>query len=492
MKNGCEKSSIGTGTRWDSRQEESSPAGRSGKRVIHLSGAGTLRGFVTILFLFCLFMAFLCTVQTGSVAAFPRVDEPGKDVPVSKNPTLSGTFLTFFVWKNDRDFDSTRPLFDEYGQSVGYVNVTLYPRLTWKPNRSVTFHYFAEVGNAFWSSHEADPFTEVEDSKPVYVQRELWAQILLPWEGYGMRVGFQYIHDPTLLFLEKDVGALHLFYRKEETVLRFSALQVPDTEFEGFDFDENNFQNDNFIFALDGSLSILGGIQIRPGLFFQWDRTDAKRPKYLWNPCVNLSHDFGGAGTWELDAILQAGTWRSRSINNRNMDLLAGALQVHGALTIMGVDMEANLLAFTPDDGDPHNGLDTGFHYSGFSKSRTFVLSQNWIFDQYDNLDEAAAASRAGLFLVDLFASLPLGKHTELFGVLGYGMVLEDRFANRGRSLGTEIDAGVFWYPYPNTRLVGFGGVLVPGRAGGAFRNEIALGATDPLYTFQAAAEMSF
>ena len=418
--------------------------------------------------------------------------DPEEELPVSKIPTLSGTFLTFFLWKNDRDFDSTEPLFDEYGQSLGYVNVTLYPRIMWRPTKTVKFYYFAEIGNAFWSSTEADPLSQVAESKPVYVQRQLWAQILLPWKGYGVRVGFQYICDPTLLFLEKDVGALRAFYRTEDTAVRFTALQVPDTAYEGFDFDENNFENDNFMFAVDGIFSFVEGTTIRPGLFFQWDRTDVERPKLLFNPCVNLTQAFGRAGTWELDAVLQAGRWENRSINNQDMDILAGALQLHGAFSLHKASLEMNLLAFSPDDGDPHNGLDTGFQYSGFSKSRTLVLSQNWIFDQYNNLDEKAAASRAGLFLADLYARFPLGKGFELFGVLGFGMVLEEKFANQGQTLGTEIDAGLNWYPYTNTRLIALGGVLVPGRAGAAFRNEIVLDATDPLYYFQGAIEVSF
>ena len=454
------------------------PAHSFGREKNGISGMGVL----------ALLLFFLLVAWTGPTRAMDTEEE----LPVSKTPTLSGTFLTFFLWKSDRDFDSTEPLFNEYGQSLGYVDVTVYPRLLWRPTKNVKFYYYAEIGNAFWSSTEADPLSQVAESKPVYVQRQLWVEILMPWEGYGLRAGFQYIYDPTLLFLEKDVGALHAFYQKEDTTVRFTALQVPDTAYEGFDFEKNNFENDNFMFAVDGMFSLGEDTTIRPGLFFQWDRTDVKRTRLLWNPCVNLAHDFGRAGTWELDAVLQAGTWKNRSINNQDMDLLAGAMQLHGAFSLNKASLEMNLLAFSPDDGNPHNGLDTGFQYSGFSRSRTLVLSQNWIFDQYDNLDEMAAASRAGLFLMDLYARLPLGKGFELFGVLGYGMVLEERYANRGQTLGTEIDVGLFWYPYTNTRLAALGGVLVPGKAGAAFRNEISLDATDPMYYFQGAIEVSF
>jgi len=78
-----------------------------------------------------------------------------------KFPTFSGSLRTFFLWKNDRDFDDTEPLFNEYGQSVGYMDVTLFPRLTWDINRSVRVQYYAEVGKAFWSRSDQEPIPEV-------------------------------------------------------------------------------------------------------------------------------------------------------------------------------------------------------------------------------------------------------------------------------------------------------------------------------------------
>jgi hypothetical protein len=409
-----------------------------------------------------------------------------------KFPTFSGSLRTFFLWKNDRDFDDTEPLFNEYGQSVGYMDVTLFPRLTWDINRSVRVQYYAEVGKAFWSRSDQEPIPEVVETRPVYIQKELWTQIYLPWKGYGTRVGFQYVHDPTLLFLEKYVGALHAFYRDDSLEVRFTALQVPDTVYEGFSFEENNFQNDNFVFALDTVLPAWQETRLQLALFFQWDRTDVNRPKLLWAPCVNFALDLDRWGTWELDAVLEAGRWQNQSINNRDLDILAGALQIHGSFSIGRAALESNLLFLSPDDGDPHNGLDTGFQYSGLSKSRTLILTQNWIMDQYDNLDEKAAISKAGALIASVFCRLPLAKTLEAFGVTGYGMVLEKRFAGGGRTLGAELDAGLFWHLAEAARVIVLGGVFVPGEAGGALQNEILLTADDSMYYSQAAVEVTF
>jgi len=414
------------------------------------------------------------------------------EIPPAKIPVLSGTFLTFFLYQNDGDFDSTPPLFDEYGQSIGYFDVRVYPRLTWRPTRAVTFQYYAEIGGALWSQQSDDEYPDLVDSRPVYIQKELWAEILLPRESFGFRVGFQYIHDPTLLFLEKYVGAFTGFYREEQTQVRLIALQVPDTVYEGIEFDQNNFQNDDFVFAADAELCPTEQLRVRPGLYFEWDQTDVARPRYLWNPCLNVSYDFGSAGMLELDAALQTGFQEHGSLNNRTLDLIAGAVQLHGRTRLGAAALEANLLAFSPDDGDPYNGVDSEFRYSGFSRSRTLLLSQNWILDQYNNLDEKAAEAGAGMFLADVFAHLPVVPSLEVFGVVGYGMALEPRYVNGGRTVGTELDGGILWQPYPNTQVIAVGGTVMPGGAGAALLNEINLAALDPIYYFQAALAVSF
>jgi hypothetical protein len=410
-----------------------------------------------------------------------------------RRPTFSGSFLTFFLWRSDRDFDSSEPIFDEYGQSVGYVAVEFYPEINWRPRRDILIHYLAEIGESFWSRTNTDPRPDSLEEKPVVLHKEFWAQFLLPWEGYGLRFGFQYYYEPTRLFLEKHVGALQGFYRNQGKAFRFTVLQIPDTTYEGADLDDTNFQTDNFVFALDADLASVREMQLRPALLLQYDRSDVDREKFLLNPCVNALLTPLNGLSLELDLAMQVGRWKSRSINNRDLDLLAGAAQIHGIVHLDRITLELNLLAFSPEDGDLYNGRDTSFDYSGFSKSRTLVLSENWLYDQFNNLDEQAAASKAGLFLADLFGRLGLTEGLELFAVLGYGMVLETRFSNGGRTVGTEIDVGLFWHPSPHVRLTALGGILAPGTAGGAFRNELgSLRDTDPMYYFQGAIEVNF
>lgn len=447
---------------------------------------------------FTLWTSILCAITCALVfmawAAAPgRLLAEEAESAYSRLPDFSGSFLAFFLWKNDRDFDRREPLFNEYGQSAGYAEVTFRPRIDWQAHPTVRFHYYAEIGDSVWSRTDVDARSEIARNKPVVRHKEFWADIELPCDRYALRVGFQEILDPTALVLKKNVGALTGRYRRNDHAWRIVALQIPDTTFEGFTFEENNFENDDFVLAIDGDLPLGERTAARPGLLFQWDRSDVDRDILLANGCLNLSGAFGDGHFWALDLVLQGGRGNSRSIGNRDMEILAGAVQAHAGLGLERVSVEANVVAFSPDDNDPYNGRDTAFRYSGFCGSRTFILSENALFDQFDNLDERAAASGAGLVLADLYAGACLTESLELFAVLGYGTVLEDRYANGGHTIGLEADLGLVWQPYDHTRLTTLGGTVVPGRAGGAFVNELgSLEGDDPMVYFQAALEVSF
>lgn len=439
-------------------------------------------------------LAAACALLLLAWAAAPgRLLAEEESPAYSKLPDFSGSFLAFFLWKNDRDFDRREPLFNEYGQSAGYAEATFRPRIDWQAHRTVRFHYYAEIGDSLWSRTDVDARSEIARNKPVVRHKEFWAEIELPRDRYSVRIGFQEIRDPTALVLKKNVGALMGRYRHDDHAWRIVALQIPDTTFEGFTFAENNFENDDFVLAIDASLPLEERAIARPGLLFQWDRSDVDRDILLANGCLNLSGEFGDGHFWALDLVLQGGRGNSRSIDSRDMEILAGACQARAGLGLKRVSIEANVVAFTPDDADPYNGRDTAFRYSGFCRSRTFFLSENALFDQFDNLDERAAASGAGLLLADLYAAANLTDSLKLFAVVGYGSVLEDRYANGGHTIGLETDLGIVWQPYSHTKLTALGGAVVPGRAGGAFQNELgSLAGDDAMVYFQAALEVSF
>jgi len=252
----------------------------------------------------------ICVVILG--VTYPLLaggQEPYREIQGAKKSTLDfhGWLKTYFIYKNDQDFDSKTPIFNEYGQSLGFFAVAFDPRITWQPHPQITVSYLADITGSLWSSTNVDPRLDQLQNQPVYLQKEFWTQVILPSNTYGFRVGFQYFEDPTRLFVKKYLGALRTFYRRDSSWLAFTVAQIPDTTYEGIDFSENNFENDNFVFALDGRLTTDTRLAFRPGLFFQWDRTVVDKTKFLVNPCLNLHGQLSEDLTFDIDLVLQTG-----------------------------------------------------------------------------------------------------------------------------------------------------------------------------------------
>ncbi len=406
---------------------------------------------------------------------------------------FSGWLKTYFTWRNDQDFDRTEPLFNEYGQAVGFIAVAFDPRITWRPTQRIAVHYLADITGSLWSRTNVDPQLDQLKHQPVYLQKEFWAQAIGPQDTFGFRVGFQYLEDPTKLYIKKYVGGLRTFYQSNDYWLALTAAQLPDSTYEAIEYRKNNFENDNFVFSVDAHYSTTPRLKIRPAVFFQWDRSIVGKTQYLFTPSVNVHSRLGDNFLLECDLALQAGTVKNTAPGNRDTSVVAGAVQTRARYEMEKGYLEAGLVAFSPDDADPYNGRDTSFRYSGYSKSRTYLLSENKLLDQYDNLDERAAASKAGWLLLDLAAGWKLRPSIELFNVLGYAMTYQKKYANGGQQVALEYDAGLTWHLYEDLFATLLGGVLVPGRAGGAFYNELAdLRERDPIFYFQGMVLVSF
>jgi len=107
--------------------------------------------------------------------------------------------------------------------------------------------------------------------------------------------------------------------------------------------------------------------------------------------------------------------------------------------------------------------------------------------DQYNNLDEYAAAQRAGLFVASEQISMRAAEALEVFGIFGYGTALDGDNLDDERTLGYEGDLGLTYHLYENhVQFTALGGGLWPGGAGALLKNEIDGKAKDPQYHGQA------
>jgi len=233
--------------------------------------------------------------------------------------------------------------------------------------------------------------------------------------------------------------------------------------------------------------------KVTPGLFFQWDKTEIDRPKSILSPLANFQWNIDPKTQMEFDLVGQVGKYVHGGVANHDVDFLAGAVQVGAQFDLRPVVLHYNLLAFSADDGDKNDSLDTGFHYSGWSKSSLMILARNWLHDQYDNIDERAAAQEAGLFLADQALSVYLHESFRLIAIVGVGTTLDNTNTGGSYYLGTEGHIGAEFAPYQeHASFVLLAGGILPGKAGGMLKNEIDRKATDPLGELQASMILKF
>lgn len=443
------------------------------------------------------------TVLAAILATTPAVAQMGTRRTVRDDvlPLFDLYFQTYLFVANDRDFDRTEPVYSENGQSVGYALTTIRPGMTWVPVDQVTIRYQLEVGDNIWSRNDLDDTDPLAPETALVRHKEVWAEVRSPKETVGIRTGYQYFFDPTHLVLDRYMGAGVFFVNVGESdTINVAAGQVPDGVYEGFSAtgdDErrssNNFENDDYVFAAWSSHEVRDWV-LQPGAFMRWDKSEINRPLWYLAPVFHAQGCAGyGSLCFDLDAAGQWGKHERAGLDNRDVDLLAAAVQAGLAINWWPVGWDWRVLAFTADDGDKFDQYETGFRFSGWSKSRTMILSLNELHDQYNNVDESVAAQGAGLFLADQELSYSVIEGLRVFAIAGAGMTLDDTHTGGESYLGAEGHLGVEWSVYDD--LASFqlvGGGLLPGKAAAMLKNEIDREATDAMGAVQASMEVSF
>lgn len=443
-------------------------------------------------------LAALAVVMCVTGAA---AEEDGGVITGEIVPMFDVQFQTYLYLANDRDFDRTEPIYSENGQTSGYVLTTLRPGLTWAPVDQVTVRYQLEVGDNIWSRNDLDGQDPLAPETAVVRHKEVWAEVRTQNEFFGVRSGFQYFYDPTHLVLDRHMGVASAFLAWSPAGrVTLAAGQVPDTVYEGLDatgedrrMSDNNFEQDDYVVAL-WSRHGADEWSFSPGVFARWDKTEINRPRVVVSP---VFHAEGCAGSpqvcLDFDAVGQWGRHEHAGLDNRDVNILAAAAQAGVAVNLWPLGLDTSVLAFTSDDGDKYDQYDTGFVYSGWSKSATMILTLNSLHDQYNNIDESVAAQGAGLVVADEEISVNVTDNVRLFAIIGAGSTLDGTNTDGEKFLGTEGHLGVECSVYENlaTFHLSAGGLL-PGRAAAMLRNEIDREATDPLGAIQSSMTVQF
>jgi hypothetical protein len=438
----------------------------------------------------------ICVAAILLLAVSASAEEAAK--PPVNWPTFDLDFKTYFLIQSDNDFDDTEPLYDKNGQTVGYLLTTFKPGFTWQPIDWVTLRYQPKIGDNLWSRNDAEQRDPTAADMPIFQQEEIWGEVRLP-KGLAIRAGYQWMKDPTHLFLHRHIGAADFSVSWADNRMFLFVGQLPDSIYEGTtaqppstELTLNNFAHDRTVYGVHFDIGLDKWI-VTPMVYGLNDKTEIDRELNLLNPAVHAEGVVAPDTKVIVDVAGQWGLFKRGGLHGEDVSLSGYAAQLNFDGNWRPVGVRFNGLVLSGDNGDPNDLLEGGYTYSGWSRSATWYLSENELQDQYDNLDERVARQGAGLFLADLRLGWRALESLEVFGVGGYGRIIETRTLSDDATVAVEADLGLTWMPYqPYVAFTVAASGVWPGESGAMLQNTIDTAATAPIYAGHALMQLKF
>ncbi|MBM4371927.1 MAG: hypothetical protein FJ098_09750 [Deltaproteobacteria bacterium] len=449
-----------------------------------------------------LLAGLLLAAASAPLAAQPSPCPP--DVGCSRGFGLGTSWLRFsgrmqnlVLWRNDGDFDRTPPYYEAPGQEIGLLGTFLAPRLELTPVEPLRVVWESELGLNLWSLHDPDEYAAGSDRAFRLAMRQLYTEGRFFQGALGFRAGYEQLFDPSGLFLGHWLGAATLSTEHRWGRLALTGAQLPDQTFEGVGYDASSFRADTFVVGLRGDFP-LGRLALTGSAWGLHDRQVVGQPLDLLAATVTLG------GRWSrlsfaVDLDLQYGVTRGRAAG-RDETTLAWAFQ--GSLDLkqpvagpgrLFLLLGLNAMLLSPDDDHDGNARNGAFYYSGKSRSRTLLLTEDELRDRGGNLDERLGERRPGdggkhtlvrpgLAVTDLSVGLDALGFLRPLVTLGAAWVLNPDNALGASFVGLETDLHLelYYSQYLSFDLVGT--FLQPGRAAAALVNTTGdREATDPV-----------
>ncbi|HOD07064.1 MAG TPA: hypothetical protein PKG98_03100 [Myxococcota bacterium] len=432
--------------------------------------------------------------------AFGRDPKPTIDKFFKKVFAVNFELVSMFQYANDTDFDRSSALDDSYGQSTGMFGTFLKHKLNVTVSDFFRFYYEMEVGMDIWSRNSPDDMLGVQEDGGFSFglrQRELFGEVA--WKKLTFRLGYQRIQDVSGLFLNHWFGAGSFKYGAERgSHIRAFGGQMPDQTFEGWDFSKNSLQNDVYIAGVDGQWVFNPWVKLVAGVYYLGDLSLVDHHTHVGVLSAGVAFE---QKNWDatMAVVGQFGTRMNAAADGSDSMIKAWGLVLDGGFDFKHVEMRLSATLMSADDD--YDGNDSlAFMWSGKRPGMSMLLSENDTRDVGTNIDERISSrdgaffnTTAGLAGIDFALYYKPVDYIRLGFVTAALMVLNDDNALGGEFVGSENEL-VFECTllHDLLKLNAVGGLIVPGKAGGALLNRIDHTATDNIYFGQLGVVMMF
>lgn len=441
-------------------------------------------------------LLLVCT-GWGVAPAFAEDEQAPEDADHRAIEVTAET-QSLFLYQNDADFDPSEPVYNPDGQGVGGFTTTLSPMIIWNATENIRFAYEAEIGVNVWSTHNPDQQDSAAADALLLKHRQIYAEGELLDRLLLFKAGYQYLRDPTGLFIAHWIGAVTVGTDFGDADFFFTIGQTPDPTYEGVTITETNFKHDAFVIGVGGHSAALDPLDLNLGIWILDDNHRIEHRNNVITPTLALSAELDSL-TFGLDAALQLGSFQAGALGGEDQKHLAWAAQLYSILDLTPVELRLNVMALSPDDRWEGNTDNHAFTYSGKSRSSTIMLTEDELRDRWNNLDERLAVdlggfylTRPGLLLADLALSWDATSFFEPTLIAGVATVLESENTLGSRFVGGEIalDLRFFFDDILSFNLVG--GTLIPGGAAAAAVNSVNRYEMEPQYLVETALTVTY
>lgn len=421
---------------------------------------------------------------------------------------FSGRMQNLFLWRNDRDFDRTPPYYNANRQDVGVFGTFLAPMLVVTPVDALKMVLEVEMGLNIWSLQDADAYQATSPGWFRMAIRQAYTEGNFLRGRLGFRVGYEQLFDPTGMFIGHWLGAANLWTKGEWGQLTLTVAQMPDQTYEGVAFDDNNFNSDTLLYGLRLRMPF-DRLVLDAAVWGLHDTQVVGQAMDLMALTASLCGDW----TWlkfGIDAGFQYGVTDHRA-GGRDETTVAwaaqGFLDIDKALPSAGdlkLQFHLNTMALSGDDDHDGNGRNNAWFYSGKSRSRTILLTEDEVRDRGGNIDELMSerrngdrgkyyVNRPGLSVTDLTLGVLVNGFFKPSVTVGAGFALNPDNALGARFVGLETDVQLTFLYRKYLSFDVIGSYLLPGRAAAAFVNRTGdRASTDGVFQAEASVTMYF